>query len=175
MTIVRPEDSEDIEQVHAINLSAFEGGPEAGLVDALRANCADFLSLVAEDKGRVVGHILFTPVVVEGSAEKVMGMGLAPMAVLPGRQRSGIGSALVRRGLELLRDDGCPFVIVLGHPAYYPRFGFDRASRLLLRSQWDGVPDEAFMVKVFDPDVLPDGGGVARYRDEFDAAVEAEK
>jgi putative acetyltransferase len=171
MIIVRPEEPSDINQVHAINLSAFEGGPEAGLVDALRSNCADFLSLVADDEGRVVGHILFTPVVVEGSAGKVTGMGLAPMAVLPGRQRNGIGSELVRSGLELLREDGCPFVIVLGHPDYYPRFGFDRASRHGLRSQWDGVPDDAFMVMLFDPDILPDGGGIARYRDEFDAAV----
>jgi putative acetyltransferase len=170
MVIVRPEDDEDLEQVRAINLSAFDGGTEAGLVDALRTNCADFLSLVAEDDGQVVGHILFTPVVVEGSESTVWGMGLAPMAVLPGRQRSGIGSALVRRGLELLRQNGCKFVIVLGHPAYYPRFGFDRASGHGLRCQWGGVPDEAFMVTVFDNDVLPDGGGIARYRDEFDAA-----
>jgi len=99
-------------------------------------------------------------------------MGLAPMAVLPERQRNGVGSALVRRGLELLRYDACPFVVVLGHPDYYPRFGFDRASRFGLRSQWDGVPDEAFMVKVFDPDVLPAGGGIARYRDEFDSVLD---
>lgn len=170
MIIIRPEENRDFDQVREINLSAFDGGPEAGLVDVLRANCADFLSLVADDEGRVVGHILFTPVVVEGSAGEVTGMGLAPMAVLPGRQRNGIGSELVRSGLELLREDGCPFVIVLGHPDYYPRFGFDRASRHGLRSQWDGVPDDAFMVMLFDPDILPDGGGIARYRDEFDAA-----
>jgi putative acetyltransferase len=171
MINIRPEETRDINRVREINQAAFDGGPEAGLVDALRANCFDFLSLVAEDEGRVVGHILFTPVVVESSTGTVMGMGLAPMAVLPGRQRSGIGSALVRRGLELLRDDGCPFVIVLGHPAYYPRFGFDRASRHDLRSQWGGVPDEAFMVTVFDAAGLPGGGGVARYRPEFDALV----
>ena len=171
MIIVRPEAVGDIDRVREINERAFEGGPEAELVDALRDNCTDFLSLVAADDGRVVGHILFTPVKVEGAAGSATGMGLAPMAVLPDRQRSGIGSVLVRRGLELLQADGCPFVIVLGHPEYYPRFGFDRASRLGLRSQWDGIPDDAFMVTVFDPYVLPEGGGVASYRDEFDAAV----
>jgi len=170
MITIRSEEPRDFDQVRTINDSAFDSGPEAGLVDALRANCTDCLSLVAEDEGLVVGHILFTPVVVESPAGTVRGMGLAPMAVQPGRQRSGVGSALVLRGLELLRDDGCPFVIVVGHPEYYPRFGFDRASRFGLRSQWDGVPDDAFMVAVFDPDGLPEGGDVARYRDEFDAA-----
>jgi putative acetyltransferase len=77
----------------------------------------------------------------------------------------------VRRGLEVLQKRSCPFVVVLGHPEYYPRFGFERASTFGLRSQWDGIPDEAFMVLVFDPTVLPDGGGVARYRDEFDNAM----
>jgi len=171
MTSIRPEEAKDHKTVHDINLAAFEGGPEADLVDTLRSSCPDHLSLVAEEDGKVVGHILFTPVVVEIPDGVVEGMGLAPMAVSPNRQRSGIGSLLVRRGLEVLQKRSCPFVVVLGHPEYYPRFGFERASRLGLRSQWDGVPDEAFMVTVFDPDVLPDGGGVARYRDEFDAAM----
>jgi len=171
MISVRPEESEDHDQVHAINLAAFKGGPEADLVDSLRSSCPDHLSLVAEEGGRVVGHILFTTVVVESPEHRIAGMGLAPMAVSPDRQRSGIGSLLVHRGLEVLQKRPCPFVVVLGHPGYYPRFGFKLASTLGLRSQWDGVPDEAFMVLVFDPAVLPDGGGVARYRDEFDAAM----
>ena len=157
--------------MRAINRAAFDGGPEAGLVDTLRASCPDHLSLVAEDGGQVVGHILFTPVVVEFADGEVEGMGLAPMAVLPGRQRCGVGSHLVHRGLELLRSQSCPFVVVLGHPQYYPRFGFERASGYGLKSQWDGVPDEAFMVTVFTEGVMPVGGGVARYRDEFDAAM----
>jgi putative acetyltransferase len=98
-------------------------------------------------------------------------MGLAPLAVIPDRRRQGIGSALVRRGLELLRTDGYPFVIVLGHPEYYPRFGFERASAHGLACQWKDVPGEALRVLVFDPDALRGVSGVARYRDEFDAAV----
>jgi putative acetyltransferase len=171
MISIRPEEPKDYAAVHTINLAAFDGGLEAGLVDALRAACADSLSLVAEDEEGVVGHILFSPVVIESPERRVEGMGLGPMAVIPGRQRTGIGSALVRRGLEQLRDRSCPFVVVLGHPEYYPRFGFERASRYGLVSQWEGVPDEAFMVRVFANGVVPDGGGVARYRDEFDAAI----
>ena len=174
MIVVRSEEAEDIDQVRLINYRAFDGGPEASMVDALRANCGDAMSLVAEEEGQVIGHILFTPVAIEGRARTVIGMGLAPMAVLPERQRSGIGSALVRKGLELLRDDGCPFVIVLEHPEYYPKFGFDRASSHGLRCQWDDVPDEAFMVNAFDPEIFLDGGGIARYSVEFDAAVKGD-
>jgi len=171
MISIRPEEPNDHSAVHAINLAAFEGGPEAVLVDTLRLSCPDYLSLVAEDGRKVVGHILFTPVMVESPDGVVEGMGLAPMAVSPDRQRSGIGSLLVRHGLEVLQKRPCPFVVVLGHPEYYPRFGFERASSYGLQSQWEGVPDEALMVLVFDPTVLLDGGGVARYRDEFDAAM----
>jgi putative acetyltransferase len=94
-------------------------------------------------------------------------MGLAPMAVLPDRQRQGIGSRLIQRGLELLRDRGCPFVVVVGHPEYYPRFGFEPASKHGLVSQWEGMPDEAFMVMVLDAKVMTGAVGVARYRDDF--------
>jgi putative acetyltransferase len=171
MISFRPEEPRDIDQIRALNLAAFEGGPEAALVDTLRRSCPEHLSLVADEEGRVVGHILFTPVVVDGPEVAVEGMGLAPMAVLPTLQRSGIGTLLVEHGLELLRNRSCPFVVVLGHPEYYPRFGFELASRRGLRSQWEGVPDEAFMIIVFDSNALPEGGGVAKYRDEFDAAM----
>ncbi|MEW8496561.1 MAG: N-acetyltransferase, partial [Candidatus Thiodiazotropha taylori] len=99
------------------------------------------------------------------------GMGLAPMAVLPSHQGEGIGTRLVRYGLDYLRDADCPFVIVLGHPDYYPRFGFELASKYQIHSQWEGVPDDAFMIAVFDQAVIPRHGGVARYRDEFDEAM----
>ena len=171
MIKVRCERPEDHDAVHTINLAAFDGGPEADLVDTLRCRCSDHLSLVAEEGEVVVGHILFTSVVIDGPTARVEGMGLAPMAVDPDHQRDGIGSAMVRRGLEILRNRSCPFVVVLGHPEYYPRFGFERASTHGLQSQWHGVPDEAFMVVVFDDSRLPAGGGVARYRDEFDAAM----
>jgi len=138
---------------------------------ALRDVCPDVLSLVAESDGEIVGHILFSPVTVEGGSRSRQGMGLAPMAVTPDRQRQGIGSALVTAGLQMLREQGCPFIIVLGHPDFYPRFGFVPAFRHGLRCQWEGVPDAAFMVLVLDEATMAGVRGVARYRDEFDAAM----
>jgi len=149
---------------------AFGQPTEADIVDRLRGSCADLVLLVAEDEAGV-GHILFTPAVIESHARRVVGMGLAPMAVAPDRQRQGIGSALVRRGLEILRERGCPFVIVLGHPEYYPRFGFDPASAHGLACQWGGVPDEAFMVTILDAQAMKGMSGVARYREEFDEGM----
>jgi putative acetyltransferase len=171
VTSIRVERPEDISAVHRVNALAFERPEEAGVVDRLRQANIAFLSLVAEDGGAIVGHILFTPAIVEGAGQRVAGMGLAPLAVVPERQRQGVGSSLVRRGLDLLRADGCPFVIVLGHAEYYARFGFERAAVHGLACQWEGVPDEAFMVLVFDPATMRGVSGVARYRDEFDAAV----
>jgi putative acetyltransferase len=121
---------------------------------------------VAEEDD-VVGHILFSPVAIEGAGQRVLGMGLAPMAVLPDRQRQGIGSHLVRRGLDILRERGCPFVVVVGHPGYYPRYGFEPARAHGLASQWEGVPDTAFMVLVLDERAMARVSGVAIYRDEF--------
>jgi putative acetyltransferase len=163
---IRPERPEDAAAVRHVNERAFQGRAEADLVDSLRRSCPDSLSLVAEDD-IVVGHILFTPVVVEGADRRVVGMGLAPMAVLPDRQRRGIGSQLVRRGLDMLRERGCPFVVVVGHPEYYPRFGFEPASNHGLGTQWEGIPDAAFMVVMLDPTAMAGLSGVARYREEF--------
>ena len=89
------------------------------------------------------------------------------MAVLPDRQRQGIGSQLVRRGLDILRERGCPFVVVVGHPDFYPRFGFEPASLHGLTSQWEGVPDAAFMILVLDVQAMVGVSGVAKYREEF--------
>lgn len=165
---IRPERPDDVARVRDINTLAFGQPVEALLVDTLRVNCADALSLVA-DENTVVGHILFTPVTIEAD-RPLVGMGLAPMAVHPDRQRAGIGTQLVTRGLEILRARGCPFVVVVGHPEYYPRFGFEPASRRGLASQWEGIPDAAFMVLVLDETAMAGVSGVARYRAEFDAA-----
>jgi putative acetyltransferase len=164
---IRAEQPADAPQVRTVNELAFGQPVEANLVEKLRKACDDGLSLVAEEQGLVVGHILFTPVAVEGEDRSVGGMGLAPMAVLPDRQQQGIGSALVLEGLAMLRAGGCPFVVVVGHPQFYPRFGFEPARRHGLESQWPGIPDDAFMVLVLDPRALTGLSGVARYRDEF--------
>ena len=128
-------------------------------------------TLVAETNGGMVGHILFSPVPIEDGSQSRQGMGLAPMAVMPNRQRQGIGSKLIEAGLEILREQGCPFIIVLGHPEFYPRFGFVPASRHGLRCQWAGVPDAAFMVLVLGEATMAGVTGVARYREEFEAAM----
>lgn len=169
MIEIRKEEPGDCDAVRSLNQAAFDNGPEAALVDQLRESCKEYLAFVAVEDGAVVGHILFTPATVDDCP--AVGMGLAPMAVLPSQQRKGIGSCLVRHGLDYLRDAGCPFVIVLGHPGYYPRFGFEPASKHGIRSQWEGVPDEVFMIQIFEDRALPEGGGVARYRDEFDSAM----
>ena len=157
--IIRVEQPGDVEAIRQVNLEAFGQPTEADLVDVLRQSCRDGLSLVAEVEGGIVGH------------GQIEGMGLAPMAVSPSRQRQGIGSRLVEEGLRILRDSGCPFVLVVGHPEYYPRFGFEPASGHGLRCQWEGVPDEAFMVVILDLAGAEGLAGVARYRDEFDTAM----
>jgi putative acetyltransferase len=117
-----------------------------------------------------VGHVLFSPAVIEGEHGKLAGSGLAPLAVLPEYQRQGIGSELVRAGIAHIRQSGCPYVIVLGHPEYYTRFGFEPASRFGISSEWE-VPDEAFMILILDKRAMRDVSGVARYRSEWAEAM----
>ena len=164
---IREERPEDAAAIRRVNELAFGGMTEADLVDVLRASCPGILSLAAMEGSEVVGHILFSPAIIEGREGRLEGMGLAPMAVLPERQRRGIGSSLVRTGLAKLRAASCRFVIVLGHAEYYPRFGFVKASAHGVQCQWEGVPDEAFMICVLDEGILPSIAGTAWYREEF--------
>ncbi len=165
---VRPETADDIEAVRRVNELAFGRGEEAALVDALRASDAPRVSLVAVEGGRVVGHIFFSPVAVGEEEPPVAALGLAPMAVLPGWQRSGVGSLLVREGLKESLRAGYKVVVVLGHPEYYPRFGFVKAATRGLSCEYD-VPEEAFMVLELEPGALGGRRGVVRYRPEFGA------
>ena len=170
MALIREEMTEDIEAIRKVNEQAFSQQAEANIVDKLRENCPDILSLVAVQEEKIMGHILFSPARIEG--ERIAeGMGLAPVAVTPEWQHKGIGSLLVQKGIEMLKDRSYAFVIVLGHPEYYPRFGFERASQYGIRSQWVGVPDEAFMILILDRSAMKDISGVARYRSEFDEAT----
>ena len=171
MITVREETSQDHDAVRQINQRAFAAEGEARIVDNLRANCPDILSLVAESDGQVVGHIFFSPVEIQQDGSVLRGMGLAPMAVLPECQNQQIGSLLVKEGLKRIKQTDCPYIIVLGHEHYYPRFGFETAAKYGLRPQWDGVPDEVFMVLVLDQDSMAGVSGVAMYRDEFSEAM----
>ena len=170
MISIREERPEDVPAVRAVNEMAFPEPVEADIVDKIRAACRETLSLVAADGDTIVGHIFFSPVNVTEDHGSLQGMGLGPMAVVPERQRQGIGSQLVEAGLREMRARQCPFVIVLGHPEYYPRFGFRPASGFGLSCQWDGIPDDVFMVFVLDESALTRVSGVVRYRDEFDEA-----
>jgi putative acetyltransferase len=163
---VRPEWPGDVAAIRRVNEAAFGRAAEADLVDALRAHGRVSRSLVAERAGMIVGHILFSPVRIDSGRTSTAAIGLAPMAVLPAHQRAGIGSLLVRTGLAECRRAGHGCVVVLGHPEFYPRFGFVRASRHGLA--WEhSAPDEAFMVLPFREDAIAAGGGVVRYAPEF--------
>ena len=172
MTTIREERPEDFEEVRHIHRLAFGQDAEGRLVDLLRGCGGAVVSIVAVDgaTGAVIGHILFSPARIEGD-RIVEGMGLAPMAVLPKFQRQGIGTRMVQAGIEMLKNQGWPFIIVLGHPEYYPRFGFERASHKGVSCQWEGVPDEAFMILILDEKAMERVSGVVKYRCEFDEAM----
>ena len=135
--VIRPEEARDGPAIRAVVEAAFGQALEADLVDRLRAAGALVLSLVAE-AGGVVGHIAFSRLTVDGPGSDVRAVALAPLAVAPGRQRAGIGGALVRRGLDELRAQGEELVLVLGDPAYYGRFGFTAQAAHGLATPYDG-------------------------------------
>ena len=166
MVTVRPERPEDIPRIRLVNERAFGQPDEAALVDDVRARGGRMISLVAVDGGRLVGHILFTPVTISAPDRVHEAVGLAPMAVDPDCQRRGIGSRLVAQGLDRCREAGYRIAVVLGHPTYYPRFGFVPAGLHGIRFELD-VPDEAFMVIELQPGALQGCSGVARYLPEF--------
>jgi len=167
---IRPEGPGDVAAVRRVNERAFGRGVEADLVEALRAAGAAALSLVAEADGRVVGHVLYSPVTIETAAGTRTALGLAPLAVVPERQRQGIGTRLVEASLARLRAEEHGAVIVIGHPEYYPRFGFLRAGRWGLTVPFE-VPADAFMALELVPGALEGCAGVVHYRPEFDASV----
>jgi putative acetyltransferase len=165
MLTIRPEAPTDHEAIRTVNRLAFGRDAEAGLVDALRAAAQPFLSLVALENADIVGHIAFSPVAIHGDGPPMPALALGPMAVLPDMQRRGIGSRLVLEGLAACQAARHLVVVVVGHPAFYSRFGFVQAVPRGLRCEYD-VPDEAFMVAELAPGALH-GGGLVRYHPAF--------
>jgi putative acetyltransferase len=163
---IRRETSADAEVIRLVEERAFGRHEEAALVDAVRAHGRVVTSLVAEEAGRVVGHVLFSAVAVGPRT----GVGLAPLAVLPEHQRRGIGAELVRCGLAECRAAGHDFAVVLGEPAYYRRLGFEPAARHGVRCEFD-APEDAFMIVALRPGALAGLAGVARYAPEFGAVA----
>jgi putative acetyltransferase len=147
-----------------LNDAAFGTAGEARLVEALRAAGLAAIELVAVEDTGVVGHILFSILEVTVDGRAVKALALAPMAVAPAHQRTGIGSTLVRAGLDRARADGWDAVIVLGHPRYYPRFGFSAALARHLEAPYSGA---AFMALSLRPGALDGRGGRVAYPAAF--------
>ena len=173
MIEIRKEIQSDHDDVRAINDRAFGQSIEGEIVENIRDACNEIVSLVALNDGEIVGHILFSPVVVENGEKEIKAMGLGPMAVSPRFQKQGIGTLLVNEGIKILKKSKYHFIIVLGHSGYYPRFGFEKASKYGLIPQWSGIPDEAFMVLCLDASRMQHLAGVVHYRDEFNRALNA--
>lgn len=166
MIEIRHEQPGDVDAIRVVNQRAFGQDQEANIVDALRASGAAMLSLVVVLDNQIVGHIMYSPIQV-GS---VAGAALAPMAVVPEHQRAGIGGRLVADGTARRARMGMPLIIVLGHAAFYPRFGFTPASAYGITCEWP-VPDEVFMALFLDERRINDAAGLARYRPEFSSVA----
>lgn len=162
---IRTEEEKDWMNVHKVNAHVFETPGEADLVDMLRKQAQPIVSLVAEVDGAIVGHILFSPVSLQGHPDMKI-MGLAPMAVVPGHQGMGIGSDLVRAGLEQCRQLDVGAVVVLGHPEYYPRFGFTSAKQFDIICEYD-VPEDVFMLLELFSGSLQGASGKIEYHPLF--------
>jgi putative acetyltransferase len=168
----RPEKDNDHDAIFEINHLAFPEDNEARLVDMLRESDSyvDGLSIVAEKDGEIVGHILFTKLTIESSEGKFTALSLAPIAVKPNFQRQGIGSGLIKEGIKACKSLGYGAIIVVGHPEYYPRFGFSPAREKGLETPFP-VPDEAFMVYEIVPGYFDNIGGMIKLAPEFDEFI----
>jgi putative acetyltransferase len=159
---IRDEEAKDIDQVRDVLRAAFPTDAESKLVDALRANGKSIVSLVAIQKDRVVGHILFSLVSTAPPGETKV-IGLAPVAVRPEVQSRGIGSRLIHEGLQRCRELRYDYCVVLGNPAYYQRFGFETASPFGIQNEY-GVDHEFMVIRLSSRDLAP---GLVRYATEF--------
>jgi putative acetyltransferase len=161
---IRPESPDDAPAVAALNREAFGGEDEVLLIERLRADGIITVSLVAVEDASLAGHILFSDLAVEVDARPVESVSLAPMCVRTDRQRQGIGSALVHAGLDAVRDAGYAAVVVLGHPEFYPRFGFSADLAAKLASPFTGP---AFMALELVPGALDGARGTVTYPPAF--------
>lgn len=172
MVWLRPEEPEDIDGVRRVVEAAFGQPDEAQIVDRLRADGDLVMSHLADRKHEIIAHVAFSPAQVineAGEAREVPGglLALAPMAVLPEYQKQKVGGGLLQSALIRLEREGVGAVVVLGHPEYYPRFGFTPASAFGLRCPFD-APDDAFLLRVFRDDMRRDAfQGTVRWAPAF--------
>lgn len=168
---IRPEKESDFKAIYNTNVLAFGGTEEAVLVGKLRKtpNFISELSLVAKFNNKTVGHILFYPIEIAGDGNTAKTLALAPMSVLPQYQRKGIGGKMVKVGLSKAKKLGYDCVIVLGHEKYYPKFGFQPASKWGIKCPFE-APDASFMALELTPGVLTRSAGTVVYPKEFNEA-----
>ena len=164
--VVRQEQPGDQAAIRWVNDQAFGQADESRIVDALRTAGEFLISLVAVEGSTTIGHILFSPVSIATQGRQLRAMALGPVAVAPDVQRQGIGSRLVESGLDQCRRLGYQAVVVVGHPEFYPRFGFQPGRVYGLRSEFD-VPEDAFMVLELTRGALVGAAGLVRYLPEF--------
>jgi putative acetyltransferase len=169
--LIREEKEKDRKEIYKVNKLAVGQENESILIDKIREgeNFIPGLSLIAESKGRLVGHILLSKIKITGSSvfDTLI---LAPLAVIPAFQKKGIGSRLVKRSVFKAKELGFNSIIVVGHKEYYPRFGFEKASKWNLKCPFR-VPDEAFMAIELTKKALEDKAGTIEFPDEFIEAM----
>lgn len=163
---IRPETEEDIVAVREVNREAFGRGQESRLVDDLREAGYARLSLVAEKDGRIIGHVMLSEATIRTEEGQVGALALGPVGVLPDRQGEGVGSALIRDALDRCAAAGHRIVVLLGHPSYYPRFGFSADLAKNLSSRYSG---EAFMALELTPGALSGVSGEFVFAPQFEA------
>ncbi len=169
---ITEECKQDQDDIREVIIAAFGSIGEAEVVDQLRRTCPVFISLVAKVDNKIVGHVLFTPVrLVFMEDQIIVGIGLAPLAVLPEYQNQGVGTELCSEGLSRVTLAGYPYVVVLGDPSYYHRFGFQQACDFGIKSAFTDVPEDAFMIKILKPDIMDRIKGVIYYQEEFNSVT----
>ncbi len=165
MIKIRLELPEDLKKIRHVYIAAFDTETEANLVEALRNSGIPIISLVSEYKGKLSGHIMFSPMTLDGKPEITLAA-LAPMAVLPEHQRKGIGSLLVKEGIKHCRTSDYSGIVVLGYPEFYTRFGFTPSTKYGIKTEYD-VPEEVFMVLRLKDGAPVDYSGTATYHQVF--------
>ncbi len=168
MIEIRQEKDDDVSAIYALNVAAFDYPAEAKLVDKLRDDGAHILSLVAVDENRILGHVLFSSVTIHSDEGDLDVVGLAPMGVYPNHQRAGIGGKMIAEGIRQLKEMGYKAIVLLGHPEYYPRFGFRPSHEFGIEYTYK-VPPESFMVLELEEGILKKHPGVAKYHLAFDS------
>jgi predicted N-acetyltransferase YhbS len=166
--IIRQEKNEDFKSIYEINYQAFKQKNESELIERIRSskNFVPELSLIAEKNGKIVGHILLSKIKIKGEKE-YESLILAPLAVLPELQKQGIGEKLITEGLRKAKELGFSSVIVVGHKDYYPKYGFEKASKWNIKCSFK-VPDEAFMAIELNIGALAEKSGIVEFPKEFE-------